>query len=291
MTEAATPETDAVREPVHAATAGGMLREAREGMHVDIAVLASILKVPEHKLLALEADQFDQLPDMTFARALAASVCRTLQIDPAPVLARFPKPAHAAQRGSGPINAPYRTQSESSVTARAGSALQSRYMWLVLAILLGAVVLAMLPNLDKLRWSTGDSAPGPVATASEAVPALVPAASASAQGPVLGALPAASEALAAVAPASAPAAPASAAHAGPVLRLVASKGSWVQVRDVTGKTLISRTLAAGEDVGLDGQGPFKLIVGNTDGLALTVRGQAFDFATVTKSTTARFELQ
>lgn len=285
MTEAATPETDAVREPVQATTAGGMLREAREGMHVDIAVLASILKVPEHKLLALEADQFDQLPDMTFARALAASVCRTLQIDPAPVLARFPKPAHAAQRGSGPINAPYRTQSESSMTARAGSALQSRYMWVVLAILLGAVVLAMLPNLDKLRLSTGDAAPAPAAGASEAAP--VQAVPASAQ--VLGALPAASEALAAAVPAAS--APASAARAGPVLQLVASKGSWVQVRDVTGKTLISRTLAAGEDVSLDGQAPFKLIVGNTDGLALTVRGQAFDFATVTKSTTARFELQ
>ena len=144
-----------------------MLREARESMHVDIAVLAAMLKVPEHKLLALEADRFEALPDLTFARALAASVCRTLQIDPAPVLAKFPQPAHGgAQRApsAAPINAPYRTARESSMAARTGSVLQARYIWLVLAILLGAVVLALLPNLERLRLPSSD-APAPVASA------------------------------------------------------------------------------------------------------------------------------
>ena len=85
MSETATPEAQPGKpEPAAATTAGGMLREARESMHVDIAVLAAMLKVPEHKLLALEADRFEALPDLTFARALAASVCRTLKIEPAP---------------------------------------------------------------------------------------------------------------------------------------------------------------------------------------------------------------
>ena len=75
-----------------------------------------------------------------------------------------------------------------------------------------------------------------------------------------------------------------------MLRLVASKDSWVQVREAGGKTLISRTIKAGETVDLDGQAPYKLVVGNTQGLTLSVRGQAFDFATVTKTTTARFDL-
>ena len=72
--------------------------------------------------------------------------------------------------------------------------------------------------------------------------------------------------------------------------MVASKDSWVQVREAGGKTLISRTIKAGETVDLDGQAPYKLVVGNIEGLTLQVRGQAFDFATVTKTTTARFEL-
>ena len=53
MSETATPEAQPKPEPAAATTAGGMLRDARESMHVDIAVLAAMLKVPEHKLLAL----------------------------------------------------------------------------------------------------------------------------------------------------------------------------------------------------------------------------------------------
>ena len=61
-------------------------RAKRTGLHV--ATLAAALKVPVHKLEALEADDIDALPDAVFARALAASVCRSLKIDPAPVLAK-----------------------------------------------------------------------------------------------------------------------------------------------------------------------------------------------------------
>ena len=267
-----------------------MLREARESMHVDIAVLAAMLKVPEHKLLALEADRFDALPDLTFARALAASVCRMLQIDPAPVLAKFPQPAHGIQRAQpAPINSPYRTARESSMAARTGSVLQGRYIWLVLAILLGAVVLALLPNLERLS-SADAPAPAPTAAASAAAPvASEPASSAVAAAPLADASAAAPMAVASAA--LAPAAAASVPAAGmPVLRLAAGKDSWVQVREAGGKTLISRTIKAGETVDLDGQAPYKVVVGNTEGLTLSVRGQAFDFSTVTKTTTARFEL-
>jgi cytoskeleton protein RodZ len=306
-----------------------MLREARESMHVDIAVLAAMLKVPEHKLLALEEDRFEALPDLTFARALAASVCRTLQIDPAPVLAKFPQPAAlGAQRAhaASPINAPYRTGRESSMTARTGNVLQSRYIWLVLAILLGAVVLALLPNLERLRLPGATSGPASVASAASAASAPADLAASDAQpaqssasdaaassganaslaAPAAGTVtvavaPAAAgsasaavnpaTAAAPVAPTAAPTTPAASAPAGtPVLRLVASKDSWVQVREAGGKTLISRTIKAGETVDLDGQAPYKLVVGNTQGLTLSVRGQAFDFATVTKTTTARFDL-
>ena len=290
MSETATPEAQPNPEP--AATAGGMLREARESMHVDIAVLAAMLKVPEHKLLALEADRFEALPDLTFARALAASVCRMLQIDPAPVLAKFPQPAHGGvQRApsAAPINAPYRTARESSMAARTGSVLQGRYIWLVLAILLGAVVLALLPNLERLS-SADAPAPAPTAAASAAAPvASEPASSAVAAAPLADASAAAPMAVASAA--LAPAAAASVPAAGmPVLRLAAGKDSWVQVREAGGKTLISRTIKAGETVDLDGQAPYKVVVGNTEGLTLSVRGQAFDFSTVTKTTTARFEL-
>ena len=59
-------------------SAGTMLREAREAVGLHVGALAVSLKVPVKKLEALEADDLEQLPDAVFARALAATVCRTL---------------------------------------------------------------------------------------------------------------------------------------------------------------------------------------------------------------------
>ena len=67
-----------------------LLRAAREAAGLHIAALAAALKVPVRKLEALEAGRYEELPDLTFARALASSACRHLKIDPAPVLEQIP---------------------------------------------------------------------------------------------------------------------------------------------------------------------------------------------------------
>ena len=77
-------------EPSLSPSAGTLLRQAREASGLHIGALSVSLKVPVKKLEALEADQYDLLPDAVFARALAASVCRTLKVDPGPVLSRLP---------------------------------------------------------------------------------------------------------------------------------------------------------------------------------------------------------
>ena len=66
-------------------SAGTLLRQAREAAGMHIGALSVSLKVPVKKLEALEADRLDLLPDAVFARALAASVCRTLKADPGPI--------------------------------------------------------------------------------------------------------------------------------------------------------------------------------------------------------------
>mgnify|MGYP003612368917 CR=1 FL=1 len=58
------------------ASAGTLLREMREAAGVDVGLLASALKVSVQKVEALEADRLDLLPDVTFARGLASTVCR-----------------------------------------------------------------------------------------------------------------------------------------------------------------------------------------------------------------------
>src|ERR1700740_3391776 len=75
-----------------ASSAGALLRQARQAQGLHIAALSAAIKVTPRKLELLEADQFDQLPDATFTRALAQTVCRALKIDAAPVLALLPRP-------------------------------------------------------------------------------------------------------------------------------------------------------------------------------------------------------
>ena len=66
--------------------AGALLKAARERQGLHIAALAAAIKVSPRKLDALENDRWDELPDATFTRALAQTVCRTLKIDARPVL-------------------------------------------------------------------------------------------------------------------------------------------------------------------------------------------------------------
>lgn len=94
-------------------SAGALLRQAREAAGMHVAALAVALKVPVSKLEALESDRYDQLPDAVFVRALASSVCRTLRIDPAPVLERLPQTqAPRLNPDDAGINTPFRAQNE-----------------------------------------------------------------------------------------------------------------------------------------------------------------------------------
>ena len=93
-------------------TAGTLLRQAREAAGLSLAGLAAALKVPAPKLEALEADDYAAFQDHVFMRALAQSVCRTLRVDSASVLALLPRTqlkSLADDRGS--INATFKERS------------------------------------------------------------------------------------------------------------------------------------------------------------------------------------
>lgn len=127
--------------------AGAMLKLAREARGLHIAALAVLLKVPVKKLEALEADRLDLLPDAVFARALASSVCRTLKIDPAVVLAQLPLTDVQKLRyhGTG-INEPFRSPDDGS-----GPSLWAQVsrpgVLAGLLLLVGALVLIFLPAI------------------------------------------------------------------------------------------------------------------------------------------------
>lgn len=139
-------ENQAVADGV---SAGTLLKQAREAAGLHVATLAANLKVPVRKLEALEEDRYDELPDAVFVRALASSVCRTLKIDPLPVLQRLPQTPQPRLADSGQaINAPFRSPSDGPPPGLLNQV--SRPVVLtVVALLLGALVLIFLPLVQR----------------------------------------------------------------------------------------------------------------------------------------------
>jgi cytoskeleton protein RodZ len=129
--------------------AGELLKHAREAAGLHIAALAVLLKVPVKKLEALEASRFDLLPDAVFVRALASSVCRTLKIDAAPVLALLPQTdaPKLTYQGVG-INAPFRAPGDGP-SPSVWSQLSRPAVLAGVLLLLGALVLIFLPAIKN----------------------------------------------------------------------------------------------------------------------------------------------
>ena len=140
-----------------AASAGQLLRQARERQQMSVQALASALKVPAHKLEALEEDRWEQLTDSVFARALALSVCRFLHLDPAPVLAGLPK-YEAARLSTNPegINTPFKDKtlrsSMSSSAQDSGNGRALKVVAMMLIVAAGAAGLYFVPH-----WKQGEA--------------------------------------------------------------------------------------------------------------------------------------
>ncbi|HEY9027103.1 MAG TPA: DUF4115 domain-containing protein, partial [Burkholderiaceae bacterium] len=85
------------------------------------------------------------------------------------------------------------------------------------------------------------------------------------------------------------------AHVAPApnipLQVVATADSWVEVIDAHGRTLLSRTVVAGESVGLDGAMPMRVKVGNASGTHLKLRGDNVDLTPWTRDNVARLEVK
>ena len=292
-------------------TAGGLLREARQASGMHIAALAVALKVPVSKLEALEADNFGALPDTVFVRALASSVCRTLKLDPAPILALLPQSqSPRLATDSAGLNAPVKGSGgrPSSATSFSSNSTSRSVTLIVLALLVGALILVFFPRQEPSAPVTpASSSEDRSVAAAEGAPAAsalvletpqeAPVAAQPASGTVQTvAVPAGTEA-SATAIQSGVAASASAGAGGVVsppagvLVLRARSESWVQVRDSTGVSVLQRSLAAGESVSVAGQLPLSVVVGRADATEVLVRGKPFDLTAVSRENVARFEVK
>lgn len=297
-----------VSSPQTEASPALTLRQARERSGLHLAALAAMLKVPVKRLEALEAGRYDELPDMTFARALAQSVCRVLKVDPAPILANLPASSEVRLGDiDRSLNAPIPTRHGALPKAAAVAAplVGRRLSWpmaFALLVLVVAVVLwFLLPAAPSAPTARVVSTPVPAAALSEPATAEGDAPGAGAQAGAEPAEPVVADAgrVEPSAPtASTPAAAAEpAASASPaaepegLFRLRARETAWVQITGASGRVLVQRSLQPGEVVAFSNDFPLAVVVGRADEVEATLRGQPFALAPHARNNVARFEVR
>lgn len=306
--------------PAAAVSAGALLRQARQAQGVALGDLAATLKVPVEKLQALEDEDWQRLPDVVFLRALAQTICRTLHLEAAPVLALLPQQKVTALAPQGGLNAPMRERGVPSILAT--NTKHSPWPWVVLLLIVlggGGYLGVQWMAPEWVRGvSTTVSAPsdpagdsplfspavpeegdgggmgnmGDVAQAGEVPSVQVAALMQPALPEEEGAQPgfAAPATAPAAEPAAAPAAQA-AASVSPVLRITAKGATWVQVLDAQQRLLIEKILQDGEVFSTSAPKPLTVAVGKADLATVEVNGAPFDVQAVARSNVARFEVK
>lgn len=309
LNEPGEPSRNAPAAATGAITAGGLLRQARLAKGLHIAALATSIKVAPRKLELLEADRFDELPGATFTRALAQTVCRTLKIDAAPVLALLPQPADQglSQMSLG-LNAPFRDK-PGRHTPSDLQFLRSPVVMGAAVLVLASVLIFLLPagwvaQVTQMTQGTATE-PGtsttvmpppvvePPIPAAPAIDATASAATGTAPAPAAQAASDAGLAVATGEPAASAPAPASASVAttpSGALLLSANAQSWIEVVDGRGQTLLSRHLDAGETVGLDGPSPLRVKIGNASATRVSFKGRPVELAP-SRDNVAKLELR
>lgn len=299
-------------EPVvSASTSGGaMLKAARENQSMPIAVLAVALKVPVKKLEALECDRFDLLPDLVFVRALAASMCRSLNIDPAPILASLPSPTDMHLGPKAPaMSVPFRVP-RVRLGASFSDHLSKRLIFVVLLLLSGVLVLVFAPipllvnlvgsSLSDVNVANTQIAPV-LQTMSTQITVPYGAASTDLNPAVIRqnqhsglnhglVVPGDTDRVIA---SNTPARNMSTVAAETVGQVVfkARGASWVEVVDATASVKLRKTLDHGDVVSASGVAPLSVVVGRADVVDVQWRDKPVDLTPVVKENVARFEVK
>jgi len=274
---------------------GSTLREAREHLGLSIEDVENRLKFAPHQIEALEADNYGNLPEMSFVRRFVRSYARLLKLDPEPLLASLP--AIPLQPSL------YATSIEVEMPFQDNKAGHGRKIfWLLIIPVVIAVVWVVFVWLNHREPTVPHETMEPVdlpvamtpASAVKAVPQqdlpVVPLAAKTV--PVPGSV--------AVAPAADNVASSvkgmevgagSAAQQSFSVQLQFKEKSWVRVKDHDGRVLLSKINPAGSEQKLDGRSPFSVEIGNARGVRLYYRGNPVDLAPYYNDGRARLTLE
>lgn len=277
---------------------GQVLSNARQTQGLNIADVARSLKLGVRQVEAMEADDYEKLPGMTFAKGFIRNYARLLQIDPEPMLATL-------QDGISQASAPAISSSNAGIEI--SSSVTKSWLWVSLAILL-LVVGAPLLVYELLNSQPQQLQPGKGSTATVATPPVLP------KLPKVVSPPAAVETQVALPPAAsatenitapqsevskqdvsnaaATAVESSSAVAGEgIIKMSFAGDAWVEIRDKSGKSIFSQLSPAGSEQAVKGSPPFSMVVGNAANVRMTYNGKPVDLTPFIKVNVAHLTLQ
>ena len=290
-----------------AATAGQLLRQARQKTGMHLAVLSVTLKVPVRQLEALEADELDPGKGPVFYRGLASSVCRHLQTDAAPILALLPQSTAQLKPLRRTVE-PFESEGSLGISSVPwGRMASSKVFWgaAFMVLLTGAFLWLPAPS----QWAWMDDIKSLMADeeiSQEVIEPIVvtPALVLGTPTPLTDAPTIAAAAAPSVAAASAPAPvqPTPAAQptssvvaapfgSGPEWVFSATADSWLEVRNAQKAVVWSGVVKAGESARIQSPLPVSVVVGRAQVVTATLRGQPFDLKPHTQVAVARFEVK
>ncbi|MFU8814232.1 MAG: helix-turn-helix domain-containing protein [Pseudomonadales bacterium] len=294
---------------------GSILQAEREALGVTLREVSETLNLSIAIIEAIEADEYQRLPGPVFGRGYVRAYARLLDLDPEPLLARYPR----HEEGSGAVSGSSEASVREWIRRRPALVLGVAVAVVLLVTLLAALWLwpAADPDGERValrpaaaadaagqlradrQWDTAEGAATlPVPTEQGGDEALDPYVDPDADSDPYADADADADPYADGAPAVAPLADSTAA--GTVRRITAtgdarlkfrfSADCWVQIRDSAGADLYSDLGRAGSDLDLVGQGPFRIRLGYGPGVQLEFNGEAVPLGPHTRNNIATLVL-
>jgi cytoskeleton protein RodZ len=272
---------------------GRALAQAREAQGLALASVAQLLKFAPRQLEALEQERFEALPGATFVRGMVKSYARLLKLEAEPLLAQLsgrvgtPDANRLAVRFSEPV--PF-----------SDSGRRSTLVYLAFSVgilsLIGVVAYEWhKENTEPPRAAFVSPGASP-AQAARPAPVQAQVASLSPSVPDLGSLKAEEGNSFAPAPGQPAADPQKTTVGQPVpggrrIVLRCQQEAWVEIKDGSGRLLMSSLNPAGSERVLHGKPPFELIIGNASNVRLTYDDKPVDLQPFVKVEVARLTLK
>jgi cytoskeleton protein RodZ len=263
---------------------GRTLAAARAELNLSVADVSQQIKYGVKQIAAIETDDYAKLPGTTFVRGMIRSYAKLVQLDPQPLLADLGRRNIPAA-----VTVDLRA-SEREPFLEGGKKSNRIYGLLSLAALLAVVVVAY-------EWYVSPPSTGEVVTITPKPPksevAQAPPAQASAADQ-----PGRTDAPT-VEPQSqatpVPPVPAPAVSSKPGgskrIQLEFDQLSWVEIKQVNGKVLLSQLNPAGSKQSIEGAPPFEVVIGNAANVRLNYNDAPVDLRPYFKVDVARLTLK